>query len=208
MKIETIKQYVKKSDRLKKAVHRFIMHPTQTRPNWWIRLFQFTYLKKGKGSHIYRSVRLDLPPFNRFSLGRNAVIEDFSCINNAVGDVMIGDDSRIGLSNTLIGPITIGNHVHMAQNVVASGLNHNYQDITQTIDRQGVTTLQIVIDNNVWIGANAVILAGTHIGKHSIIAAGSVVKGDIPDYCMCAGVPAKIIKRYNFETNQWEKSSH
>lgn len=83
----------------------------------------FHYLKYGKGSIIYRSVRKDLPPFNRFSLGRYSVVEDFCCLNNAVGDIIIGNYSRIGLGNTIIGPVNIGDHVNLAQNITVSGLN-------------------------------------------------------------------------------------
>ena len=82
MEKKTLKQRIKENPGLKQAVHRFIMHPVKTRPNWWIRLFDFIYLKRGKGSVIYRSVRKDLPPFNRFFLGKYSVVEDFSCLNN------------------------------------------------------------------------------------------------------------------------------
>ncbi len=66
MNIGKLKNNIKQHAGLKKAVHRFIMHPVKTRPNWWIRLFYFTYLKRGKGSVIYRSVRKDLPPLPPF----------------------------------------------------------------------------------------------------------------------------------------------
>lgn len=203
----SLKEKIKQHPFLKKCVHNFIMHPVQTRPRWWIRLFNFTYLKKGKGSIIYRSVRQDLPPFRKFSLGKYSVVEDFSCLNNAVGDLIIGDYSRIGLGNTLIGPIQIGDHVHTGQSVTISGLNHNYKDVDITIDQQGVETNPIIIEDDVWIGANAVILPGVTIGKHCIVAAGSVVGKTIPPYSLCAGVPAKVIKQYNFETKEWEKVS-
>ncbi len=141
MEKKTLKQRIKENPGLKQAVHRFIMHPVKTRPNWWIRLFDFIYLKRGKGSVIYRSVRKDLPPFNRFFLGKYSVVEDFSCLNNAVGDLTIGDYTRIGLRNTIIGPVHIGNHVNLAQNVTVTGLNHNYQDAEKMIDEQGVKAL-------------------------------------------------------------------
>ena len=70
-----LKEKIKQNPALKQAVHRFIMHPVKTRPNWWIRIFSFLYLKRGKGSVIYRSVRQDLPPFNLFSLGKYSVVE-------------------------------------------------------------------------------------------------------------------------------------
>lgn len=192
---------------LKKFIHRFIMHPVKTRPNWWIRIFFFCYLKRGKGSVIYRNVRKDLPPFNKFALGRYSVIESFSCINNAVGDLTIGDYTRIGINNTIIGPAHIGNHVNLAQNVTVTGLNHNFQDITRRIDEQGVSTRLVTIEDDVWIGANAVILAGVTIGTHTVIGAGSVVSHSVPPYSICVGSPAKVIKQYDFEKKEWVKVS-
>ena len=121
-----------------------------------------------------------------------------------VGDINIGSNSRIGLCNTIIGPVTIGNNVNLAQNITISGLNHNYQDPNKTIISQGITTSPIIIEDDVWIGANSVILACTRIGKHSLIGAGSVVTKNIPDYSVAVGNPAKIIKQYNFQKRVWE----
>ncbi len=207
MSRSTLKQRFKEHPLLKSMAHRFIMHPVKTRPNWWIRLFDFVYLKRGKGSVIYRSVRKDLPPFNRFSLGKYSVVEDFSCLNNAVGDLIIGDYTRIGLGDTIIGPVTIGNHVHLAQHVTVSGLNHNFEQVDKYIDQQGVSTGHITIEDDVWVGTNSVILPGVTIGHHSVVAAGTVVSRSIPPYCVCAGIPARIIKRYNFKTKEWERVS-
>ena len=205
MEKSSLKQRIKQNPALKKAIHRFIMHPVKTRPNWWIRLFSFIYLKRGKSSVIYRSVRQDLPPFNHFSLGCYSVVEDFSCLNNAVGDLTIGDYTRIGLGNTIIGPAKIGNHVNLAQNVTVTGLNHNYEDVEKRIDEQGVSTQLVTIEDDVWVGANAVILAGVTIGEHCVVAAGSIVSRSIPAYSICAGCPAKVIKSYDFETKEWKK---
>ena len=202
MEKKTFKQRIKEKPSLKQAVYRLIMHPVKTRPNWWIRLFDFIYLKRGKGSVIYRSVRKDLPPFNHFFLGKYSVVEDFSCLNNAVGDLTIGDYTRVGLRNTIIGPVNIGNHVNLAQNVTVTGLNHNYQDVKKMIDEQGVNTQPVVIEDDVWVGANSVILPGVTLGKHCVVAAGSVVSHSVPSYSICAGCPAKVIKTYDFETKE------
>jgi acetyltransferase-like isoleucine patch superfamily enzyme len=137
---------------------------------------------------------MDTPPYNTFSLGKKSVVESFACINNAVGDVVIGDYTRIGLHNTIIGPVSIGNHVNLAQSVTVSALNHNFSDTTKRIDEQGINTSQIVIEDDVWVGANAVILAGVKIGSHSVIAAGAVVTRDVPANTLVGGVPAKVIK--------------
>ena len=124
-----------------------------------------------------------------------SVIDDFCCVNNAVGDIHIGHHTRIGLQNTVIGPVLIGNHVNLAQGVVVSGLNHNFHDSTKRIDEQGVSTSQITIGDDVWIGANSVITAGVTIGTQCVIAAGSVVTKDVPDNTVVAGCPARVIKQ-------------
>ncbi|MCR8556568.1 acyltransferase [Mucilaginibacter sp. BJC16-A38] len=131
--------------------------------------------------------------------------EDYCTVNNGVGDVVIGDDSRIGIGSVLIGPVTMGNQVILAQNIVVSGLNHTYADVTVPIRLQKVTTAAIVIEDEVWIGANAVITAGVTIGKHSVVAGGSVVTKNIPTYSIAAGNPAKVIKQYDFEKKEWVK---
>jgi acetyltransferase-like isoleucine patch superfamily enzyme len=63
----------------------------------------------------------------------------------------------------------------------------------------------ITIQDEVWIGANAVILAGVCIGKHSVIAAGSIVTKDVPPYTVAGGNPARVLKSFNPETKQWER---
>lgn len=137
--------------------------------------------------------------------GKYSVVEDFSCLNNAVGDIVIGDYCRIGLSNTVIGPIRIDNGVNISQNVALIGLDHNYQNITQGIIEQGITTSPIHIGEHTIIGANVIVLPGITIGKHCFIGAGCVVTQNIPDYCVTVGNPARIIKRYNPQSQTWEK---
>jgi acetyltransferase-like isoleucine patch superfamily enzyme len=137
---------------------------------------------------------MDTPPYRKFSLGDYSVVESFSCINNAVGDVVIGDHTRIGLHNTVIGPVTIGSHVNLAQGITITALNHNFEDKSQRIDDQGVSTDPVIVGDDIWIGANAVILPGVSIGHHSVVAAGAVVTKDVPPHSLVAGVPAKIIK--------------
>ena len=193
--IEKLKNRIQNNPSLKQKVINLLMHPTKARPRLWLRMFQWVYMKRGKHTVIYRSVRRDIVPFNQFSLGDYSVIEDFCCINNAVGGLRIGHHTRIGLHNTVIGPVRIGNHVNLAQGVVVSGLNHNFQDSTKRIDEQGVSTSHITIGDDVWIGANSVITAGVTIGTQCVIAAGSVVTKDVPDNTVVAGCPARVIKQ-------------
>lgn len=195
MNSEQIREKFKGSPRLKRLIDLLIMNQVETRPRWYIRLLAPLYQHRGKGSVIHRSVRMDTPPYRKFSLGDHSVIESFCCINNAVGDVVIGHHTRVGLHNTVIGPVTIGNHVNLAQGITVTALNHNFSDANKRIDEQGVTTTPVVIEDDIWIGANAVILPGVTIGSHSVVAAGAVVTKDVPPHSLVAGVPAKIIKQ-------------
>ena len=196
---DAIRTHMKGSPRLKRLADRLIMNQRDARPRWYVRLLAPLYQHRGRGSKIYCSVRMDTPPYRRFSLGRHSVVESFSCINNAVGDVVIGDYTRIGLHNTIIGPVTIGSHVNLAQGITVTALNHNFSNPQQRIDEQGVSTQPVTIGDDVWIGANAVILPGVNIGNHCVVAAGAVVTKDVPDNTLVAGVPAKPIKKLRNE---------
>ena len=63
------------------------------------------------------------------------------------------------------------------------------------------------IGDGSWLGTHVVIAGNITIGKHCVIGANSVVKHDIPDYCVAAGIPARIIKRYDFGTKSWRKTN-
>ena len=194
MNKEEIRTQMKGSPKMKRLLDYLMMNQRDARPRWYVRLLAPLYQHRGSGSKIYHSVRMDTPPYRRFWLGRHSVIESFCCINNAVGDVTIGDYTRIGIHNTIIGPVCIGNHVNLAQGITITALNHNFEDASKRIDEQGISTKPVVIGDDVWIGANAVILPGVTIGSHCVVAAGAVVTKDVPDNCVVGGVPAKVIK--------------
>jgi len=195
MNNEAIREKFKNNPKWKKFFDWVIMNQVETRPRWFIRMLAPLYQQRGKHSVIHRSVRMDTPPYRQFRLGDYSVIESFATINNAVGDVRIGDYTRVGLHNTIIGPVTIGNHVNLAQGITVTALNHNFEDSNKRIDEQGVSTNPVTIEDDIWIGANAVILPGVTIGHHSVVAAGAVVTKDVPPHSLVAGVPAKIIKQ-------------
>jgi acetyltransferase-like isoleucine patch superfamily enzyme len=202
----SIVEKIKANPKLKKMVLKAMMPKNQSRPRLWVKVFLNPFIHtKGKNSRICRFTRMDVMPFNNFVLGNDSTIEDFSTVNNGVGDVVIGDRTRIGLSNVLIGPVTIGNDVMFAQNIVLSGLNHGYEDISIVPHKQPLTKKKIVIEDEVWIGANSVVVAGVTIGKHSVIAAGSIVTKSIPPYSVAVGNPARVIKQYNPQSGIWER---
>ena len=206
--MSSIKEKIKSNKRLKRLVHWMIIPRYQARPREWVKWFVNPFYHKiGKHSVVRRRTRMDVLPFNRFELGDYSTIEDFCTINNGVGDVIIGRETRIGMGNVIIGPVTVGNSVIFAQNIVMSGLNHGYEDVTLSIDKQKVTTAPIIIEDECWIGANAVITAGVTVGKHSVIAAGAVVTKDIPPYSVAVGNPARVIKKYDFDKKEWVRVS-
>ena len=195
MNNEAVREKFNRNPKWKKILNWVIMNQVETRPRWFIRLLAPLYQHRGKHSVIHCSARMDTPPYRKFSLGDYSVIESFACINNAVGDVIIGNHTRVGLHNTIIGPVIIGNHVNLAQGITVTALNHNFEDSNKRIDEQGVSTSAVIIEDDIWIGANAVILPGVTIGHHSVVAAGAVVTKDVPPHSLVAGVPAKIIKQ-------------
>jgi acetyltransferase-like isoleucine patch superfamily enzyme len=202
----SVVQLIKSNSAIKLFVHWCLIPKYQARPRTWVRWFiNPFYHQVGKGTVICRRTRVDVVPFQPFSIGDYSTVEDFSTINNGVGAVHIGSNTRIGMGNVIIGPVTIGNDVMFAQNIVLSGLNHKYQDVTMPISLQGHSIAEIVINDDCWIGANAVITAGVTIGKHSVVAAGAIVTKSVPPFSVVVGNPARVIKQYNPVTQSWEK---
>ena len=195
MNHEEVRAKFKSNPRLKRMVDWLIMNQVETRPRWFIRLLAPLYQHRGRHAIIHHSVRMDTPPYRKFWLGDYSVVESFACINNAVGDVIIGDHTRIGLHNTIIGPVTIGSHVNLAQGITITALNHNFDDLEKRIDQQGISTKEVVLEDDIWVGANAVILPGVTIGTHAVVAAGAIVTKDVPPHSLVAGVPAKVIRQ-------------
>jgi len=120
-------------------------------------------------------------------------------------NVQLNDYVHIAVSEKVV----IGNDVLIASRVFISDHNHGFysgdnQDspLTKPRDRL-LSTNAVYIKDNVWIGENVCILPGVTIGKGCVIGSMSVVTKSIPDYSIAVGVPAKVIKIFDFEINQW-----
>lgn len=199
------KEKIKQNERLKNFVLYLISPPYNPRPRLWVKWFINPFIhKRGKGSIIRsRRSRIDVFPWNKFIVGKNTLIEDFTTINNGAGDIIIGDDARIGIGSVVIGPVKFGNKVGLGQHVFISGFNHGYNDGNCDSNVQPLVKKEVIIEDETHIGANSVIVAGVHIGKRCQIGAGSVVTKNVPDYSVAVGNPAKVIKVYDFKLNKW-----
>ncbi len=199
-----LSESIKSNARLKKLIHYLLIPSGQARPRWWVSVFVNPWVHhRGKGAQVCRTARMDVLPFQPFELGSQSTVEDYCVVNNGVGPVRIGDHSRVGIGSVVIGPVTIGSQVIIAQHVVISGLNHGYEAVQVPIRQQPVTSRPVVIGDECWIGANVVITAGVRIGKHAVVAAGSVVTKDVPAYSVVAGNPARLLKAYDEASGQW-----
>ena len=126
---------------------------------------------------------------------------------SAKSTLIIGNHVQIGHFVHIIAKqhVKIEDSVLIADRVYISDCEHNYTNITLPILDQGIHIKNAVdIGEGSWIGEN-VCVVGAKIGKHCVIGANSVVIKNIPDYCIAAGIPAKVIKEYNFEKAQWQK---
>ena len=199
-----LKEKLKSNPKLKAISMWLLQPPNEYRPRWWIRNIVNPFVHKISHKAIIRRYTLiDIFPFKKFSVGENSIIEDFSLIANACGDVIIGKKVLIGCGSKITGPVTFGDNILLAQNVVISGLNHDFDDINTPIVHQGFSVKTIFIEDGAWIGAGAIITAGVRIGKNSVVGAGSVVTKNIPDYSVAVGNPAKVVKYFNHEKQEW-----
>jgi len=151
---------------------------------------------------IYASKNSVIKIGKNFKIGKGAQL--YSKDNSKI---IIGDNVLIGLNCDIggSGEIEIQDNVIMASGINIVSSNHAYTDPNLPIREQGGTWAKVTIQKDSWIGRNAIILSGVNIGKHCVVGAGSVVTKSIPDYSVVGGNPAKIIKKYNFETKEWER---
>lgn len=128
-------------------------------------------------------------------LGKNTTIMKGFSMRGPQG-ISLGDYVPINIRCFLDGNggLTIGNNVMIAPNVSIYTANHKFDRLDTAMIFQGVELAGVIIENDVWLGANSIILPGVHIGEGAIVAAGSVVTKDVEPYSIVGGNPAKFIK--------------
>jgi len=162
-------------------------------------------LRVGKGVFLSR---------NSIECGKNVTIEDYSVLSGNIriddnvyihrnvllrsfnGFIHIGESTTINPFTTIYGHgnVKIGRFVSIATKSSIVSSNHNFELTDIYIKEQGLTSKEIIIEDDVWIGSNVVILSGVKIGKGSIVGAGSVVNKDVGEYTIVGGIPAKLLR--------------
>lgn len=122
--------------------------------------------------------------------------------------LVIGDNVSMEQSChiTFAGDMNIANGTTISYGVMIMDIDHNYQDIEVDIIKQNILVKPTEVGENCFIGAGAKIQAGTKLGRQCIVGANAVIRGDFPDYCVIVGIPGKVIKRYNKDSERWEKT--
>lgn len=128
------------------------------------------------------------------------------------GSLTLGKDIRFGdrVHVVAMKKVEIGDDCLFASNIFVSDCDHGEytnerNDILVHPKDRELKCLPVKIGPDCWIGENVCILKGSKIGRNSIIGANSVVNGEIPEFSIAVGQPAKVIKRYNTESGKWEK---
>lgn len=145
-------------------------------------------------------------------IGENVVFQSMAWLlalkqDNIEPKLIVEEGSIIGRFAHIVAlrKVSIGKNVLMADKVYISDNIHEYKDITKPIMHQPILfKSEVEIGENSWIGENVSII-GAKIGKHCVIGANAVVSKDIPDYTIAVGSPAKVIKKFNHDTKEWEQ---
>ena len=134
---------------------------------------------------------------DKVSIGSYAIIRPTNLYGGDAGvGLKVGNNSSIGPFAYIgcSGYIEIGDNVMISPRVSIYSENHNFEHSERPMIEQGVTRSYVKIENDCWIAANAIILAGVTVGKGAIVAAGAVVTKDVPPFSIVAGNPAQVIK--------------
>ncbi len=178
-----------------------------------------TLLLKNKGVSVKNGAYVKYPykiEGGRYiELGENVSINAYSklaCYDKYAGElyepcIKIDDGVFANRFLTILSAdkLEIGRHTFIGSHVSIINENHGMNPEMGCYGLQPLKTAPISIGENCWIGDKSTILPGVTIGNNTIIAAGSVVTKSIPKYCIAAGSPAKIIKKWNLKEKMWEK---
>jgi acetyltransferase-like isoleucine patch superfamily enzyme len=169
-----------------------------------IRLGHASYLDYGTYLHACPN-GIDIGPGTLVMHG--AILHVYNFRGMPQSGITIGRESLIGEYSIIRGQggVRIGNRVYTSPYTQIIAVNHVFDDPDRPFVEQGITAEGIVIEDDVWLGAGAIITDGVRIGKGAVVAAGAVVTADVEPHTVVGGVPAKLIKRIEGESNVPER---
>jgi acetyltransferase-like isoleucine patch superfamily enzyme len=153
------------------------------------------YYYSRSGTLISPSARVQLT--SRISFGKNTVVKAFALVQTGGGRICLGRGCAVSAFDhisTGVGDVIIGDHVRIGPNstIVGGSKGISRRDVL-IVDQPEGDPKGIIIEDDVLIGANSVILPGSHLRKGSVVGAGSVVQGAVEEYAIVAGAPARVI---------------
>lgn len=151
----------------------------------------------GKRVKVHSGASLDASSSGLLELGDGTTVNRYAYLNASRGGIKIGAGTEINNFSVIngAGGVEIGTNVLVGPGVQIASYQHVYRDKNRLIKEQDYLYRKIVIGDDVWIGANAVILAGVTIGQGSVVGAGSVVTKSCEPYSVLVGAPARVIKK-------------
>jgi len=147
----------------------------------------------GQDVEFAENVRIFQPEW--VSIGNNVQFLYGVYVQPCSSEVTIGDDTHFAPYAVLYGPLEIGRGVAVAAHAVFASVGHAKEPADTWFIKLKAVKKKIVVEDNVWIGANAVIIQGVRIGAGSIVGAGAVVTHDVEPYSVVGGVPARLIRK-------------
>jgi acetyltransferase-like isoleucine patch superfamily enzyme len=175
---------------------------------WALRAILYRPFFKRIGFPSYIGKPIFLSGTRRISIGsRVRIFPNVRMEAVGKGRIIIEDNCAIGqdFHVTAGGELVIKTGCTISGNVFITDIDHEYREIDVHIMNQTMLISETVIGENCFIGFGARIQAGTRLGRQCIVGTNAVVRGIFPDYSVIAGVPARIIKRYNPKTGNWDK---
>lgn len=172
------------------------------------------FYKKDIGRNTFIDKTVNVYGWKYIHIGSNSLIGERTWlnVNGRIEDfkhIEIGNYCYLGRSNLLSSSkkLIISDYVMSSNNCKFLGSNHIYDNPLKPYIATGTMNDDILrVGVNVWIGADAIVLGEVDIGHGSIVGAGSVVTKNIPPFSIAVGNPCKVVKRFNFQTNEWENS--
>ena len=186
----------------------------------WIRSRLYPLLLGGAGRGVTFGVGVVLRHPHKIRLGDNVVIDDYCCLDakgtdnrgidvgarafvgrNTIlscknGDIVIDEEANLGFNVEVFSAsrVRVGKKVLIAAYTYLVGGDHLYDRTDIPVLDQGRTARGIDVDDHAWLGAHVVVTDGSRIGRDAIVGAGAVVVGEIPDFAIATGIPAKVVR--------------